>query len=150
MKPKIRYGVTKDETASQIKQMAAKLAAGMVSTITDNESYNRLIRVAGLDGLSSVREWITESSVKQAISIHNKVDEIVYDDDTKPVEKNVGSDLKCGVFIDHEALSAVLGKLDRVAEILDQLPEVYTADSRRKDVNNALSIIESIKNDFLG
>lgn len=62
---------------------------------------------------------------------------------------SVGSDLKCGVSIDHEALSAVMGKLDRVSEILDQLPDVYTADSRRKDVNNALRIIESIKTDIL-
>ena len=149
MKPKIRYGVTKDETASQIKQMAAKLAAGMVSTITDNESYNRLIRVAGLDGLSSVREWITESSVKQAISIHNKVNEIVYDDDTKPVEKNVGSDLKFGVSIEHTALSNLLYNLERIDATARVMSENKTIEHRRRAVAEINYYIESIKTEIL-
>ena len=70
-------------------------------------------------------------------------------EDTETEAPSVGSYLKCGVFIYHEALIAVLGKLDSVAEILEQLPEVYTSDNRRKDVNNALRIIESIKTDIL-
>lgn len=148
MKPKIRYGVTKDETASQIKQMAAKLAAGMVSTITDNESYNRLIRVAGLDGLSSVREWITESSVKQAISIHNKVNEIVYDD-TKPVEKNVGSDLKFGVSIEHTALSNLLYNLERIDATAHIMAENKVIEHRRRAVAEINYYIDAIKTDIL-
>lgn len=60
----------------------------------------------------------------------------------------VGIDLKCGVSIDHEALSAVLGKLDRVAEILDQLPDA-TLMTRRIDSAKALRIIESIKTNIL-
>lgn len=63
--------------------------------------------------------------------------------------QSVGSDLKLSVTIDHEALSAVLGKLDRVAELLKQIPEASLVEYRRRGACNALSIIESIKDDIL-
>lgn len=62
---------------------------------------------------------------------------------------SVGSELKCGVSIDHEALTSVLHRLDHLTDMLKQLPEARLIEYRRRDAATALRIIESIKTDIL-
>lgn len=58
---------------------------------------------------------------------------------------NVGSDLKCGVSINHEALSAVLYNLERIAATARVMSEYKTIEHRRRAVDEINSYIESIK-----
>lgn len=62
---------------------------------------------------------------------------------------SVGSELKSGVTIAYEALMVMLARMDRVAELLKQLPEASPVENRRRDAENALSLIELIKTEIL-
>lgn len=68
---------------------------------------------------------------------------------TEEEAPSVGSDLKLGVSIDHEALTSVLHKLDHLTDMLKQLPEARLIEYRRRDAATALRIIESIKTAIL-
>lgn len=70
----------KEKVADHINEAASKLAAAMVSTIKDTESYCRFKSLAEEEQLS-VREWITQDSINQAISIRNEVLTRVYGKD---------------------------------------------------------------------
>lgn len=70
-------------------------------------------------------------------------------EETEAEAPSVGSELKCGVSIDHEALTSVLHKLDHLTDMLKQLPEARLIEYRRRDAATALRIIESIKSDIL-
>ena len=70
-------------------------------------------------------------------------------EETEKAAPSVGSDLKFGVSIDHEALTSVLHKLDHLTDMLKQLPEARLIEYRRRDAATALRIIEAIKTDIL-
>jgi len=71
----------KDKVAARISEAASKLAAAMVSTINNTEAYHRVKSLAEKERLD-VREWITQASVNQAISVQNEVLTRIYGKDT--------------------------------------------------------------------
>lgn len=62
---------------------------------------------------------------------------------------SVGSDLKCGVSIDHEALSAVLYNLERIAATARVMSENKTIEHRRRAVAEINYYIDAIKTEIL-
>ena len=71
---------------------------------------------------------------------------------TEEIEKeapSVGSDLKCGVSIDHEALSAVLYNLERIDATARVMSENKTIEHRRRAVAEINYYIGAIKEAIL-
>ena len=61
----------------------------------------------------------------------------------------MGSDLKCGVSIDHEALSAVLYNLERIDATARVMSENKTIEHRRRAVAEINYYIGAIKEAIL-
>lgn len=70
-------------------------------------------------------------------------------EETEKKAPSVGSDLKCGVSIDHEALSAVLYNLDRIDATARVMSENKTIEHRRRAVAEINYYIGAIKEAIL-
>lgn len=116
----------KDKVADHINEAASKLAAAMVSTIKDTESYCRFKSLAEEEQLS-VREWITQDSINQAISIRNEVLTRIYGKDNLRV---INDDIPVPAEKDHIADSFKM----TVANAAD-------ASSNSLDINKAIDEI---------
>lgn len=113
----------KDKVADHINEAASKLAASMVSTIKDTESYCRFKSLAEEEQLS-VREWITQDSINQAISIRNEVLTRIYGKDNLRV---INDSIPVPAEKDHIADSFKM--------------TVANASSNRPDLNKAINEI---------
>lgn len=70
-------------------------------------------------------------------------------EETEAEAPSVGSDLKCGVSIDHEALSAVLYNLERIDATARVMSENKTIEHRRRAVAEINYYIGAIKEAIL-
>lgn len=70
-------------------------------------------------------------------------------EETEKKAPSVGSDLKCGVSIDHEALSAVLYNLERIDATARVMSENKTIEHRRRAVAEINYYIGAIKEAIL-
>lgn len=70
-------------------------------------------------------------------------------EETEEEAPSVGSDLKCGVSIDHEALSAVLYNLERIDATARVMSENKTIEHRRRAVAEINYYIGAIKEAIL-
>lgn len=70
-------------------------------------------------------------------------------EETETEAPSVGSDLKCGVSIDHEALSAVLYNLERIDATARVMSENKTIEHRRRAVAEINYYIGAIKTNIL-
>ena len=70
-------------------------------------------------------------------------------EETETEASSVGSDLKCGVSIDHEALSAVLYNLERIDATARVMSENKTIEHRRRAVAEINYYIGAIKEAIL-
>ena len=139
------YTASQHEVASDIKRMAAQIAADLLSSIKTAKDYADATEEAAKAEMT-VGDFITAKSIKQAIAINNQVNAAVYGSAVRTTPVKVATAKNTyGLQIDNESLDTIINMLRGVAHSLKNIADIDDVDRRRKISTSALNSLESIK-----
>lgn len=139
------YTASQHEVASDIKIMAAQIAADLLSSMATCPDFVRKAAEEAAKAEMTVADFITAKSIKQAIAINNQVNAAVYGNAvrTTPVVRDavkptVGSKNYA------KALESILDNLHGIAGELKHIANIDDVDRRRKLATSALNSLGAV------